>query len=153
MSSKHVNFQNSNNFDGRWHLHLIYQVVWQTPWYYAYVLWVYDPPPSSLVNSDNPDKLWSSTLQTVNRWRPDEYSCFSHPSFLCSFHEHPFHGQTSGLTVRPDAARWKVVALLLVSEWWVSVWVLLYFASCISGQYYDRRKPVAGIMSSSYQII
>ena len=84
------------------------------------------PPPSSLVNSDNPDKLtwvWSSTLQTVNRWRHDKYSCFSNPSFLCSFHEHPFHGQTSGLAVRPDAARWKVVVLLLVSEWRVSVWV------------------------------
>ena len=41
-------------------------------------------PPSSLANSDNPDKLtwvWPSTLQTVNRWHHNEYSCCSHPSF------------------------------------------------------------------------
>ena len=43
--------------------------------------------PSSLDNLDNPDKLtwvWPSTLQTVNRWRHNEYSWCSHPSFSYS---------------------------------------------------------------------
>ena len=50
------------------------------------------PAPSSLANSDNPDKLtrvWPSTLQTVSRWRHNEYSCCSHPSFSHSFHASP----------------------------------------------------------------
>ena len=73
----------------------IYPVVCyrKTPGYHAYVLWVYDPPPSSLANLDNPDKLtWllPITLQTVviNRWRHNEYSCWSSPSFLYSYKAH-----------------------------------------------------------------
>ena len=48
-------------------------------------------PPSYLASSDNPDKLsWvsPSTLQTVNWWRHNEYSCCWHTSFLYSFHAH-----------------------------------------------------------------
>ena len=42
--------------------------------------------PSSLANSDNPDKMTCSVtfhLLSVNRWRHNEYSCCSHSS--CSY--------------------------------------------------------------------
>ena len=81
-------------------------------------------PPSSLANLDIPDKMtlvWPSTLQHINRWRHNEYSCCSHPSCSYSFTHTCCQGQTSGLIVRPDAA-WYANAN---STWKVSCCVCL----------------------------
>ena len=50
----------------------------------------------------------TSTLQLVNRWCHNEYSCCSHPSrsYICEAHLLWRSDQLSGLMVRPDRARW-----------------------------------------------
>ena len=69
----------------------IYPVVCylQARGYHAYVLWVQNAPP--LWPTQTAQTIWHKcdlTLQSVNRWRHNEYSCCSHPSrsYICKAH-------------------------------------------------------------------
>ena len=69
-------------------------------------------PPSSLANSGWPNNL-ASTLQSVNQWRHKEYHVALTPPFRTGFPHSCCQGQTGGLMVWPDRARWYSTHKLL----------------------------------------
>ena len=67
--------------------------------------------PFSLANSDNTDKMtwvWPSTLQSVNRCVIMNIHVACTPPVRTALRHTCCQGQTSGLTVRPDATRWVI---------------------------------------------
>ena len=60
----------------QYHLHLSSCLLPADSWI-SRICAMSSEPPSSLANSCRPDNL-TSTLQSVNRWRHNEYSCCSH---------------------------------------------------------------------------